>query len=169
MKKHAFTLIELLVVVLIIGILAAIALPQYENAVMKTKFSTMMPLLRSLMDAQERYYLANNEYAYSLLDLDIELPGNCTVSPDGPNLWVYGTDWLINNGANNYKGQGSVAVEYCPGHNSDFWNCYPRMDASITFYGAHHAENPGKKKCKVENESSKGEKICKLFAGWSDD
>ena len=46
-----FTLIELLVVVLIIGILAAVAVPQYQLAVDKSKFASNMPLLDSLESA----------------------------------------------------------------------------------------------------------------------
>ena len=71
MKNHAFTLIELLVVVLIIGILAAIALPQYQSSVDKTKFAELQMLARSLYEAQKRYYLANGTYATSFEDLDV--------------------------------------------------------------------------------------------------
>jgi prepilin-type N-terminal cleavage/methylation domain-containing protein len=59
-----FTLIELLVVVLIIGILAAIAVPQYFKVVEKGKFVESMQWLNSLKGAQERY-LAKNSYYFS--------------------------------------------------------------------------------------------------------
>ncbi len=78
-KNNGFTLIELLVVVLIIGILSAIALPQYQRAVEKSRVATMQPLVRSLADAQKRYKMANGDVTRSFADLDVALPGNCII------------------------------------------------------------------------------------------
>ena len=72
--KKGFTLIELLVVVLIIGILSAVALPQYRMAVLKSRFQSVAPLIRSLVEAQEVYYMANGEYAKRFEDLDVSIP-----------------------------------------------------------------------------------------------
>lgn len=74
-SKAAFTLIELLVVVLIIGILAAVALPQYQKAVEKSRAVQAVSMVKAIGDAQEVYFLANGEYAKSLDDLDVEIPG----------------------------------------------------------------------------------------------
>ncbi len=75
-KGHtaAFTLIELLVVVLIIGILTAVAVPQYQKAVWKSRYATIKNLTKSLADAEGVYYLANGSYTLDISKLDLNMP-----------------------------------------------------------------------------------------------
>ena len=72
--KKGFTLIELLVVILMIGILAAIALPQYKFIVLKSRYSTAKQNVKILHNAAQRYFLVNNEYAKNISVLDIAFP-----------------------------------------------------------------------------------------------
>ena len=87
MNKKAFTLIELLVVVLIIGILAAIALPQYQKAVSRTRVMELMTLVRHIKNMQEEFYMANGQYASGCNELAIDFPSG--YEPDE-------ADYLVN-------------------------------------------------------------------------
>lgn len=66
MKKNlqiGFTLIELMVVVAIVGILATVAYPSYQDSIIKSKRAEGRAALMQIMQQQERYYTQNNAYS----------------------------------------------------------------------------------------------------------
>jgi prepilin-type N-terminal cleavage/methylation domain-containing protein len=66
MNRKGFTLIELLIVVVIIGILAAIAIPKFANTKEKAYIAAMKSDLRNAVTAQESYFADNVTYTSSL-------------------------------------------------------------------------------------------------------
>ena len=98
-KNKGFTLIEMLVVVLIIGILAGIALPQYQMAVTKAKVASILPLMRRWKDAMYEYKLQHGSY----MTEDDEWPDADTLGVSWPNDWECYTLDL--------------------GCQNDYWNC----------------------------------------------
>ena len=151
--KKGFTLIELLVVVLIIGILAAVALPQYRLAVLRTRFATLQPIVAALVRAQEVYYMENGTYATAFSDLSIDPPSGGSIRDDG-----YGGEIIDYNNfvCRLHSHSGGGMNVYCSGAEYGFYS----VDVDII--------NGHKRYCKVQTTSSNAEikeRLCKSVGG----
>ena len=146
-RRGGFTLIELLVVVLIIGILASVALPQYEKAVAKSRYTQLITAGKTLKDAMETYYMANGNYPQFWNQLDVEYSG-CTESGDTPrymlwcdkfavNMFDGSTSNLIFNDTHGVTNQGK-------GLPPSAWS--PRSPATYSIW-LDHSDSPGKTTC----------------------
>ncbi len=156
-NEKAFTLIELLVVVLIIGILAAVALPQYKVAVVKARTANMLPLIKNIVEAEERYYLANGTYIHGDWELDIELPNACEKISGTSTTWKCGKYFLVD-----FHGSLSgFSAWYCPDNNTGYSLCTARADFQIVkYYQNTSYVDAGKWECNKKNNSALGKQIC---------
>lgn len=153
--KKGFTLIELLVVVLIIGILSAVALPQYQRTVDKSRMAELFTMTRALKNAQEIYFMANDEYASRFDQLDITVPegGTLESNTDGasagnqrisyPNGNVFEVNSRVSAGvrAENFKLLDNLVVVH--------------LD---------HSSSPGVIEC-VSRSSGRFDELCRSYQG----
>lgn len=159
--RSGFTLIELLVVVLIIGILAAVAVPQYENAVDKTRVMNLVQMASTLRKAQEAYWLANGTYVASLYDLDVDYTKTCAIRTDVsildcPNA-VF--DNIYGSPSTDAAFDGhQVRIYYCPGQSAA--GCLANYDLTLNVYFAN-SSNPNKMVC--TGITARGTRICKTL------
>lgn len=147
-NKQAFTLIELLVVVLIIGILAAVALPQYTLAVNKTRFANLRTMATALIKASEAYYLANNAWPSNFDELAIDLPGGFTQT------------------SSTTRTCGKNAEIYCcvvppVGSNAPHVTC-GRNDYSFAFHSMY-GNNKRENYCVAKDSDTKATQLCKAI------
>ena len=154
-SKKGFTLIEMLVVVLIIGILAGIALPQYQMAVTKAKVASILPSFRRWKDALEEW-----RYKYGDYGCHDNICSNYeTLDASWPS------DWTCHDA-------GSYVGNECE---NDYWYCFANEEGDGYIVCGHadngyHYNNPdftlqsdpdtsSSILCAADTE--KGNKVCK--------
>ena len=141
--KQGFTLIELLVVVLIIGILTAIAIPQYEVAVEKSRAAEAFTTGKTILDAMNRAFA--------------ERPGELPNSPEAFDVKISGGTW--NNSVYTtefftYDISSGRAVKITR-------NLAGNDGYEIMLYNAYDPANDGRRTC--QGKASSGQSLCKTF------
>ena len=154
-NKKGFTLPELLVVVLIIGILAAVAIPQYQLAVYKTKFAKLQSVVKVIADAYQRYYLVADDYPNDISKLDIDLPGEYTLTNLNANISCRSyQDFYC---CISKPGKGVYGDVLCAPLDPSFAYCQRLFDNN----GNQAPNNPS---CYAKHGDNRAEKLCKYFA-----
>jgi len=128
-KQQGFTLIELMIVVAIIAILAAIALPAYQNYVAKSQVTAGLADIRGGVTAYEEAVQSGKTGAATLGDLGLkQTTPRCTIAPSGN---------YDGSGARSIqctlKGNPSVATKFVTltRDPSGAWNCTSTVDAKF--------------------------------------
>ena len=156
-RLGGFTLIELLVVVLIIGILASVALPQYERAVEKARAANAFQIIKSINDAQKVANLekGTNCKVYSFDELSVSFTDKNGRTATGKDF--SGKDYYFYLSFNPYS--------------TDF-SSYCNESPAGAYTGASHgagsywlAINQGRRTCVPMDGSAKGEEMCKTLVG----
>ncbi|GHT39727.1 hypothetical protein FACS189437_03910 [Bacteroidia bacterium] len=148
--KKGFTLIELLVVILIIGILAAVAVPQYNRTVAKTRAAEALSKINVLYQALERYKLAAGSYpaldpAPTLSQMNQVLDVDLNLSSEFANF--------------NYYPHAYVAIRY----NKNGCTYYIAKGLSTsTSVTMHKKGNTG---CWAYDSNPRGQEVCRSICG----
>ena len=159
-SKAAFTLIELLVVVLIIGILAAVAVPQYQFAVDKSRVAPIVSNIQNIIRAEQVYKVADGDYTPNLSLLDTDVTKICPRIRESNNELIgcqggFGINMPTNDGINFSASGAVVGLLYCQDPSVE---CFSDV-GSFHFEARFDINNGRAKRC--TSYTPRGQKLCK--------
>ena len=146
-------------VVLIIGILSAVALPQYQRAVQKTRLMNYYQLARGMVRAQEVYYLANGQYTTKLKDLDVDYSQTCYFRENDGQVLDCPFAHIRNiTGPNAVPAANRVVIYFHPnGWKENSQAIHAGKTVELRLY-LQHSSNPNAVEC--EGATDEGTKLC---------
>ncbi len=158
-QNRGLTLIELLVVVLIIGILSALALPQYRIAVLKAKMATMMPAVHAIKNAAELYYMANGNYPdNNITGFDVKEISGCEPSNANGDV-IFCQDYFLNFVS---SGKGTAyAYDIVSGVRQGD-STYTELQYVVYL---DHSAYPGRRECWAYENNTAANQVCKNMGG----
>ena len=155
--RFGFTLIELLVVVLIIGILAAVAVPQYQFAVDKSRAMTHFQNAQAIIKAEQVYKMANGNYTGEFEALDVDFTKTCVNTGECHNeLASCPGNWAFHISCNaNTQAKPTLLLRWCTTTSCGSWTSsnHFNMDISLT--------DGAIKQC--THYTNRGQKLCNYF------
>lgn len=160
MNNKGFTLIELLVVVLIIGILSAIALPQYETAVEKARLTEGLINAKAMVDATQRYLQANPDESTACTQAQI-----ADVSLNGGN-WISGIYSQNGTQCKAYKTKYFIYDLGLANGQVDVWRTDDGNRSNYIYNFWYNSDAAADKRCssgRVDEEM--GQQMCKFIKG----
>ena len=166
-KHSGFTLIELLVVVLIIGILAAIAVPQYEKAVAKAEFVQTRDIMYEIYRARQLYLMEGGSTSDQDLNNypDLQLPAGTTL---GCVLGKKEDGSCVNGDSKIMMGNKSL-IATGTAHAYKYYKkgpYYIRLMLPVHWAGESGLDKKFQIKCNaMDNTDEKSKNLCKILSG----
>ena len=141
--KSGFTLVEILIVVVILGILAAIVIPQFTNASTEAKMSSLCTDLQTMRSQIELYKCEHNDIPPSLLNFVAQMTGKTDISGVaggtlGPYLQKIPVDQFVDVAAStDANGNGTIEAWGTPGSETASWE-YDELNGAVRADSAGH-------------------------------
>lgn len=131
--RKGFTLIELLVVVLIMGILASVAMPQYFKSVEKSRSAEATSVLSEIASAEERNYMKKGVYTGDLYALDVGVSNLSyfTLSRGPGGFLTMKRTVAAGGGLGSYE--ITLKLPDIPGTGRRSWGCWPESAGCASF------------------------------------